>query len=86
MDFLFPDGRGGLWMAECKASRTVQPSMAGPMASLRRAMGDKAAARLSVVHRASPGAEPTSALAPGVEALDVAAFVRALAARTKAKR
>jgi hypothetical protein len=86
VDFLFPDGRGGLWMAECKASRTVQPSMAGPMASLRRAMGDKAAARLSVVHRASPGAEPTSALAPGVEALDVAAFVRALAARTKAKR
>src|SRR5450432_2810948 len=32
VDFLFPDGRGGVWMVECKASKTVQPAMAGPMA------------------------------------------------------
>jgi hypothetical protein len=75
VDFLFPSGKGGLWMVECKASRTVQPSMAGPLASLRRAMGDPAPVRVSVVHRTSTTAPLTRALAPGIEALDVRAFV-----------
>jgi uncharacterized protein len=83
VDFLFPN-QGGLWMVECKASRTVHPSMAGPMGALRRAMGergergDRSPVRLSVVHRASTTASPTQALAPGIEALDVRAFVNDL--------
>jgi hypothetical protein len=75
VDFLFPSGHGGLWMVECKASKTVHPSMAGPLGSLRRAMGDRAPVRSSVVHRESPSSPPTRALAPAVEALDVRAFV-----------
>lgn len=82
VDFLFPDGHGGLWMAECKASRTVQPSMAGPMASLRRSMGDRTPVRSSVVHRTSTSAPRTRALAPGIEALDVRAFVKDLNVRS----
>src|SRR6202165_4924562 len=35
VDFLFPSGHGGLWMVECKASKTVHPAMAGSLASLR---------------------------------------------------
>jgi predicted AAA+ superfamily ATPase len=81
VDFLFPNGQSGLWMVECKASKTVHPSMAGPLASLRRSMSDRAPVRLSVVHRASTTAPPTRALAPGVEALDVRAFVDDLNAR-----
>lgn len=85
VDFLFPHA-GGLWMVECKASRTVQPAMARPMESLRRSMGDRAPGRLTVVHRASPSAPPTRALAPGIEALPMEDFVRALAGRGKPKR
>jgi hypothetical protein len=69
---------------ECKASKTVHPSMAGPLGSLRRAIGDRsdrAPVRSSVVHRASTTAPPTRALAPGIEALDVRAFVTDLNAR-----
>jgi uncharacterized protein len=80
VDFLFPWGSGNLWMVECKASKTVHPAMAGPLGSLRRSMGDRLPVRLSVVHRASPSAPATTALAPGIEALDVQAFVEALAA------
>ena len=78
VDFLFPSGQGGLWMVECKASKTVHPAMAGPLASLRRSMGDGALVRSSVVHRESPTAPLTRALAPAVEALDVRAFVNDL--------
>jgi predicted AAA+ superfamily ATPase len=51
VDFLFPSGQGGLWMVECKAFRTVQPSMAGPLGSLRRSMGDHTPVRSSVAQR-----------------------------------
>jgi uncharacterized protein len=78
VDFLFPSRQGGLWMVECKASKTVQPSMAGSLGSLRRAMGHQTPVRLSVVHRTSTTAPLTRALAPGVDALDVRAFVDAL--------
>lgn len=81
VDFLFPDSRGGVWMVECKASRTVKPSMAGPMGALRGAMGSRAPSRISVVHRASPSAPATRALSPGIEALDVRDFALALAGR-----
>ena len=83
VDFLFPDSHGKLWMVECKASRTVLPAMAKSLASLRRSMGERAPGRATVVHRASPGAPPTRVLAPGIEALDVADFVTALAGSRK---
>jgi predicted AAA+ superfamily ATPase len=86
VDFLFPDGRGGLWTVECKASKTVHPRMAGPTLALRRAMvGKRPPIRSTVVYRASPSAPPTRGLAPGVEALDVPAFVDALRDRPKGK-
>jgi uncharacterized protein len=86
VDFLFPSGHGGLWMVECKASKTVHPAMAGSLISLRRSMGDRAPVRLAVVHRASSTAPPSRVLAPGVEALDVLDFVGALGSKTRARR
>jgi hypothetical protein len=80
VDFLFPAGHGGLWMVECKASKTVHPRMSGPLASLRRAMSGPRSVRLTVVHRTSTTAPPSRALAPGVDALDVRRFVDALEA------
>jgi predicted AAA+ superfamily ATPase len=80
VNFLFPGSGGEVWMVECKASRTVQPAMAGPMESLRRSLGRRPS-RLSVVHRASSAPAATRALAPGVEALVVADFVKALTSR-----
>jgi hypothetical protein len=82
VDFLFPSGRGGLRMVECKASKTVQPSMAGPLISLRRSMGEQVPVRSSVVHRASTTAPLTRALVPGIEAVDVRAFVDDLNSRS----
>ena len=79
VDFLFPDGHGGVWMAECKASKTVAPAMAKPMGSLGRAMGDEVPLRSTVVHRTSKSGPATRAVAPGMEALDVPSFVEALA-------
>ncbi len=92
VDFLFPSGHGGLWMVECKASKTVQPAMAGPLGALRRSMGDRTSVRLTVVHRESTTAPPSCALAPGVDALDVRSFADALGggpkrtAKTKVRR
>jgi predicted AAA+ superfamily ATPase len=81
VDFLFPDGRGGLWTVECKATKTVHPSMAGPTVALRRAMGERGPIRSTVVHRTSTSAPPSRGLAPAIEALDVPAFVDALRSR-----
>jgi len=78
VDFLFPAERSGLWMVECKASKTVQPGMSGPLASLRRSINAKMSVRMTVVHRPSASASASRALAPGVEAVDVMQFVVAL--------
>jgi len=78
VDFLFPNGRGGLWMVECKAAKTVHPAMAGNLRALRRSMAGKAPVGMTVVHLTSTAAAPTRALAPGIEALDVRAFVARL--------
>lgn len=86
VDFLFPDGHGGLWMLECKASKTVHPSMAAPLASLRRAIAGPAPVRLSVVHRPSSAAPPTRTLSPGIEAVDVREFVQDLNSRPSRTR
>ena len=83
VDFLFPSGRGGWWMVECKASKTVQPAMAGPLGALRRSMGDRTSVRLAVVHRTSTTAPHSHALAPGVDALDIRSFAAALAVEPK---
>lgn len=81
VDFLFPGADGSLWMAECKASKTVQPAMARPLLSLSRSIGSRQPVRAAVVHRTSTTAPQIRALAPGVEALAVGAFVSALAGK-----
>jgi predicted AAA+ superfamily ATPase len=81
VDFLMPGSRGAAWMIEAKASKTVRPSMAEPLQSLRRAISGRARPRLTVVHRASTAAPATRALAPGVEALDIGRFVEELGGR-----
>lgn len=83
VDFLFPDKRGRLWMAECKASKTVKPSMARPMESLRESMGRRMPARITVVHRAAQEAAITRTLARGIEALDIGEFAKTLAGSSK---
>jgi uncharacterized protein len=77
VDFLFPGSRG-LWMVECKTSKTPQPAMAGSLTSLRRAIKGRRPARVMVVHRPSPTAPRSHALSPGVEAMDINDFVKAL--------
>ena len=77
VDFLFPTAQGGVWMVECKASKTVHPSMAAALLSLGRALNNRPA-RMTVVHRPSTTGPATRAVAPGVEALDVGAFVAEL--------
>ena len=86
VDLLFPWGPGNLWMVECKASKTVHTRMAAPLQKLRQSMDAQLTVRRTVVHRASPSAPPTSALAPGIEALDLAAFVEALNAPARPAR
>jgi len=78
VDFLFPGSNGRLWMAECKATRTVHPGMAAPLLSLRRAIGTEAPARLMVVHRISASGPVMRTVSPGVEALDIRSFSKAL--------
>ncbi len=78
VDFLFPDHRGRLWFAECKASKTVYPSMAGPLLSLSRAADTAQPARRVLVYRRARTPAATRALSPGIEALDEHQFVDAL--------
>ena len=74
VDFLFPGAGGLVHMVECKASKTVHPGMAGPMNSLRSAMGENARVQRTVVHQVSRSAPKSKVLAPGVEALDINQF------------
>lgn len=78
VDFLLPRPNAGLWLIEVKASKTVWPTMAGPLLSLQRAMGSRAK-RLILVHQKSNSTVSTAAIAPGVEALDLGQLVRELA-------
>ena len=79
VDFLVPRRGGAVALVECKASRTVTPSMAAPMLRLAEALKSKRAAAGStsmyVVHQAPQAGTPTQALAPGVLALPWQAFV-----------
>ncbi|MES1258369.1 MAG: DUF4143 domain-containing protein, partial [Acidobacteriota bacterium] len=86
VDFLFPGPGGDLWLVECKASKTVQPAMAAPMENLRHAISRRNGVRLTIVHRAAKTPGPNRVVAPGAEALDVAAFAAALGGRKKTAR
>jgi predicted AAA+ superfamily ATPase len=77
VDFLLPRSNAGLWLIECKAGKTVRPTMAGPLLSLRRALG-KRSRRLIIVHRRPRSSPATAAVASGVEALDLERFVASL--------
>jgi predicted AAA+ superfamily ATPase len=77
VDFLLPRPNAGLWLIECKAGKTVRPAMAGPLLALRRTLEDRPA-RLIVVHGKSRSAQATTAVASGVEALELERFVASL--------
>jgi predicted AAA+ superfamily ATPase len=77
VDFLLPRPNAGLWLIECKAGKTVRPAMAAPLLALRRAM-EKRSTRLIVVHRKSRSAQAASAVARGVEAIELERFVAIL--------
>lgn len=70
VDFLLPGPGGKLRLVEAKAAKTPTPAMARPMQSLARALGpDRAESWL--VHRTAKAPAGTSALAPGVKAVDL---------------
>jgi uncharacterized protein len=73
VDFLVPRQNAQFWAVEVKASKTVQSSMAGPLVSLARAAGSRAARRIVVYRKAKMQTE-TMAIAPGVEALTMEQF------------
>ena len=78
VDFLVPWPGAGVWLIEAKAGKTVHPQMSAPLLALGRSLGEKSK-RLIVVHRNSRSSISTSALASGVEALDIARFINELA-------
>jgi predicted AAA+ superfamily ATPase len=77
VDFLVPRPNGKLWVIECKAAKTLQPALAGPLLALQRSMR-RPGGKLLLVHRPVRGAPQTRALTPGVEAMDVTTFATAL--------
>jgi predicted AAA+ superfamily ATPase len=77
VDFLVPRPGASLWLIEAKAGKTVHPAMATPLLALRRSLGKKSK-RLIVVHRNSRSSISTSAIANGVEALDLGRIIKEL--------
>jgi predicted AAA+ superfamily ATPase len=77
VDFLLPRPNASLWAVEAKASKTVRPAMAGPLLSLKKSLGERGE-RLTLVHRRSTAEVATSAIAQGVEAIDLVQFVAEL--------
>lgn len=78
VDFLVPRPGTKLWLVEAKAAKTVRPAQATPLLHLQRALNRKAV-RLIVVHRRAQSGVPTTAIAKGVEALDLNEMVDELA-------
>jgi len=74
---LVPMARAGLWLIEAKVGKTVRPAIAAPLISLSRFLPTPRK-RLLIVHRRSRSLVPISAVAPGVEALDVERFITEL--------
>lgn len=85
VDFLVPMPGNQLWMIECKATKTVLPAMAKALVSLGRT-ARRASTRAMVVHRAPKSGLTMHALAPGVEALPVEAFVEKMAGARESRR
>ncbi len=73
VDFLVPQPNAKFWVVEAKASRTVQTTMAQPIASLKKAAGDRVTRSL-IVHRASRNQPPMTTVAPGIQAVNVEQF------------
>jgi predicted AAA+ superfamily ATPase len=79
IDFVVPDRRGGLVFAEAKATRTVRPEHAAGLVRLAAAMERSPSprrVRSVVVHE---GDATSSALRPGVAAVDLAGLLRSIA-------
>jgi predicted AAA+ superfamily ATPase len=74
IDFLVPRPNARFWLVEVKASKTVNPSMAGPMLALSGSTGGRATRRI-VVHRKARNGPSFRALAKGVDALALDQFV-----------
>lgn len=72
VDFVVPRKGGGLTLVECKAGRSVVPSMASPLERLRTAVRKKrprSTVRAFLVHQGSPAAMQSRALLPGTSAI-----------------
>ena len=81
VDFVVPGRAGTLALLECKAGRTVTPSMAGPMRRLAEAMLKKHARttiEMIVIHQPTKSSPPSDAVAHGVRALSWRDFVSGL--------
>lgn len=74
VDFVLPGSHGKLRLVEVKASRTPTPAMARPLQSLGRTLGSQRA-EMWLVHRPARTPAGTTALAPGVKAVDLATFL-----------
>lgn len=68
IDFVLPRPQGKIWLAECKATRTLDPKMARPMQSLAKAAG-KTVDRSFLIYRKSRTAPEMRTIAPGVDAV-----------------
>jgi predicted AAA+ superfamily ATPase len=73
VDFLVPGRSGAIRLVECKAARTVTPSMAAPMRRLAEAMKRRRPRRTAIemflVHQPPKRRAETQAVAAGVHAL-----------------
>ena len=73
---------GAVALVECKAGRTVTPSMAVPMQRLAVALESKrakaAGTTMFLVHQSPLAGSPTPAVAPGVRALPWQEFLETL--------
>jgi predicted AAA+ superfamily ATPase len=82
VDFLVPGRAGTVDLVECKAGRTVTPSMAAPMlrlaTALRACRGHAAETKMFLVHESPQAGAPTTAVAPGVRALPWQRFLEEL--------
>jgi len=73
VDFLVPQSNAKFWLVEAKATRTIQSTMANPLASLKKSAGDRVS-RSVIVHRKSRNQPAMTTVAPGVEAMPVEQF------------
>jgi hypothetical protein len=80
VDFLVPTAGRRIVLIEAKASRTVQPGMAGPMLKLVKSLS-RHRTDCFVVHRSSADGPGMTALASGVKAIPVSAIGSALSGK-----